>query len=233
MDIIRGIFFDFDNTIVDYMESDTKAIKEVKKLSGISIEDDEFIDKSVEALLEFYKKLENGEETECNIHKYRLRNTLIQFGVEWREEYASIYLDNYLNSCNCFEGCRELLEILKCRSVLGILTNSYNVDEQRKRIEYTGLSMYFDDIVISNEIKIFKPQKEAFFYLSDKYGLSPKECIYIGDSEQYDIVGAKNAGFHAIRIAHNGKIVNKSKADFVCYSFEELKDILLSNYKFA
>lgn len=233
MDIIRGIFFDFDNTLVDYMKSDIEAIKEVKELSGILVEDDEFIDKSVEILLEFYKKLESGEETESNIHKYRLRNTLIQFGVEWEEEYASVYLDNYLNNCNCFDGCKELLEILKGRIKLGILTNSYNIDEQRQRIEGTGLSVYFDDVVISNEIKMFKPQKEAFFYLSDKYGLNPEECIYIGDSEQYDIFGAKNAGFHAIRIAHNGNIVNKSKADFVCYSFEELKDILLSNYKFV
>ena len=57
--------------------------------------------------------------------------------------------------------------------------------------------------------------------------------VYIGDSEQYYIVGAKNAGVYAIGIAHNGKKINNSKDDFVCYSFEKLKEIPLSSYKFS
>ncbi|MBU5438750.1 HAD hydrolase-like protein [Tissierella sp. MSJ-40] len=60
----------------------------------------------------------------------------------------------------------------------------------------------------------------------DKYKIEPSSCLYIGDSEEYDIEGAKNAGLFAVRICHGNRSRIESTADFVCDGFEELLSFL-------
>lgn len=42
---------------------------------------------------------------------------------------------------------------------------------------------YFDEILISGDINLIKPDKKAFKYLINKFNLDPKECILIDDQE--------------------------------------------------
>ena len=99
-------------------------------------------------------------------------------------------------------------------------------DEQRRRIKSTGISKYFDDIVVCSDIGVYKPTKEAFLYLVHKYKIEPSSCLYIGDSEEYDIEGAKNAGLFAVRVCHGNRSRIESTADFVCDGFDELLSFL-------
>ena len=231
MNNIKAIFLDFDNTVVDYIKADIESLMEVHKLLPGKLENQEFIDISVENLLEFYKKLDKGIESPDNIHKYRLLNTLEYFNISWEDKYLNTYGEYFLKTSYCYHGIEEFIKYFHGKVKLAILTNSYNLDEQKKRIENTGLAEYFDDIVVCCEIGIYKPNKEAFHHLIHKYNIEPESCIYIGDSEKYDIQGAKNAGMHAIKIIHSGVKSNESKADFLCYSFEELKQILNTHFE--
>lgn len=43
-------------------------------------------------------------------------------------------------------------------------------------------SEYFDDIVVSADIGMVKPEKELFAYVLDKYKLQANECVFIDDS---------------------------------------------------
>ncbi|WBW96032.1 HAD family hydrolase [Oceanirhabdus sp. W0125-5] len=231
MNAIKAIFLDFDNTMVDYLKADIESLMEVHKLIPEELDNEKFIDISVENLLGFYKKLDEGTESPDNIHKYRLVNTLKYFNIPWEERYLYTYGEYFLNTSYCHNGVEEFMKYLHGKVKLAILTNSYNLDEQKKRIENTGLTKYFDDIVVCCEIGKYKPDKEAFEHLIHKYKVEPEYCIYIGDSEKYDIQGAKNAGMHAIKISHNGINNDETKADFHCCSFEELKEILNTHFE--
>ena len=60
----------------------------------------------------------------------------------------------------------------------------------------------------------------------NRYGFNASSCIYIGDSEEYDIKGAKKAGLFVIKILHKKNINNESAADFVCTNFCDLLTFL-------
>lgn len=226
MDSIRAVFFDFDNTIVDYIKSDVIGLESLAKLLPVDINNDEFVDIAVEKIYEFHNMVNKGQENPTNMHRYRLFNTLKHFNIEWQEQYLDIYLKNFVQSTSCFLGIEEVLSYLKGKVKLGILTNAYDSKEQRARIARTNVSKYIDDIIVCCEIETYKPSKEAFLYLVDRYGFKASSCIYVGDSEEHDIKGAKNAGLYAIKISHKNKAKYESVADFECTSFFELLTFL-------
>ena len=65
---------------------------------------------------------------------------------------------------------------------------------------------YFDDLTFSDEIGLLKPETMIFQVALRKLAWGPKESVFIGDSQQSDIAGAKNAGLAA-------HLFSKSKDD--------------------
>lgn len=135
MNNIKAIFLDFDNTIVDYIKADIESLMEVHKLLPRKLDNEEFIDISVENLLEFYKKLDEGIESPENIHKYRLLNTLKYYNISWEERYLDTYGEHFLNTSYCHNGVEEFIKYLHGKVKLAILTNSYNLEEQKKGLK--------------------------------------------------------------------------------------------------
>lgn len=58
---------------------------------------------------------------------------------------------------------------------------------------------YFDHVLISADIKLIKPHKEAYDYILNKYNLEPSNCIII-DDQQVNTKGAKTTGIKAIQL---------------------------------
>lgn len=55
----------------------------------------------------------------------------------------------------------------------------------------------FDEIVISSEIGMIKPQPQIYHYILEKLGCEPNEAIFIDDRE-VNVQGAKEIGMHVI-----------------------------------
>jgi len=51
--------------------------------------------------------------------------------------------------------------------------------------------------------RIRKPDPRAFYLISDAWQIAPSDIAMVGDSPQYDILGAHRAGMHAILIDHD------------------------------
>lgn len=226
MNKIKAIFFDFDNTMVDYIKADILALEAVIYLLPDEVDKDEFIDISVEKITEFHDLVKKGLENPKNMHKYRLSNSLKHFSIKWEDTYLSIYKDKFVDLTFTYPHLEETLKFLHGKVTLGILTNAYDSEEQRRRISKTGLASYFDDIVVCADIGVYKPEKEVFLHLVQIHNLEPGSCIYIGDSEEYDIKGAKSAGLYTIKLLHDRKSKGDSEADIICNGFQELLQIL-------
>jgi len=63
----------------------------------------------------------------------------------------------------------------------------------------------FDEVVLSNEEGITKPNPLAFQHAADRLGLSPDECVMIDDREE-NWAGARAAGMTAINFSSNGAL---------------------------
>jgi len=219
--MIEGIIFDFDGTLVDYHKVDKKALFGVVSRMNKNVDGEEFYEQSGEILANLY---ELGIKFESEIHRERLLQTCKYFGMEYKEQYLKEYFSIYLNENKPYEGAAEILEYLKGKVRLGLLTNAMDIKEQRERIRNSGLEKYFDVICLAEEIDAYKPDKKAFEIMADKLGSKPHKIIFIGDSEKNDIKGAKNA--RMITIKKNNKIKKQTAADYQFTEYLELQRIL-------
>jgi putative hydrolase of the HAD superfamily len=62
----------------------------------------------------------------------------------------------------------------------GLLSNSWGVRDGYPRHLFGDL---FDDVVISGEVGMRKPEERIFLLALDRLGLSPAECVFVDDVE--------------------------------------------------
>jgi len=223
---IQAIFFDYDNTLVDYVQADTLALSILANSLPAAVDRKAFLDRAVEHIMAFHTLWELGKINSLEMHQYRLSNTIRDFGLSWQPEHLETYLSCFHNNHFVFPGAEELLASLSKTVKLGLISNSYLIEEQKMRIESSGLGKYFADIVICAEIGFYKPAPQAFLHLVDKHGLLPSQCLFVGDSEIHDIQGAKGAGLMSARIVHGKNRAIKTEADYLCFGFPELAQLL-------
>lgn len=81
---------------------------------------------------------------------------------------------------------------------LGVVSN---FDGRLRRIlADLGLAEYFEHIVISSEAGCEKPHEGIFQRAAERFGVSPEQCLLIGDDERRDLEGATHAGMSALLV---------------------------------
>lgn len=70
-------------------------------------------------------------------------------------------------------------------------------------LDKLGLTKYFDDIMISSDCRIKKPNLMFFKMLMKRHNLRGKECLFVGNDETCDIFGAKKAGMNTFYMHTN------------------------------
>ena len=76
---------------------------------------------------------------------------------------------------------------------VGVLTNGPSA-WQRRKLELTGIGDAVDAVAISAELGVAKPDPAAFHRACKLLGVAPADTAMVGDSEPFDIAGARAAG---------------------------------------
>ncbi len=87
---------------------------------------------------------------------------------------------------------------------LGVISNWDHT--ARNILEENGLSGYFDDIIISSEVGVSKPDSMIFRLAFEQAGVLPEECLYIGDNYYDDGVGSEKVGVDYLIINRFGRL---------------------------
>ena len=96
--------------------------------------------------------------------------------------------------CAPIDGAVNLLNTLKGRAKLGIITNGF-VELQQVRLERTGLREHFELLVISEEVGVAKPHRDIFEHALTIMGRPQRDnVLMVGDNPDSDILGGINAG---------------------------------------
>ena len=95
-------------------------------------------------------------------------------------------------------GCVKALRRLGIKNA--ILTNCdvKRSDSQWRKIRKIGIAPYMDEILLTGEFGIHKPDKAPYLELAKRLGVRPERCLFVGDSASTDIPGARNAGMDAV-----------------------------------
>ena len=125
------------------------------------------------------------------------------------------------NFVQLFEGCEETLRTLRENGYrLGIVTNGPCVQQHRK-LDVSGLRPLLDTVLVSSEEEVAKPDAELFCRAAARLGLSPAQCVFVGDHPVNDIDGAITAGMKAIFL--DTRLPSCTHEDVpVCHSVTEI-----------
>lgn len=123
---------------------------------------------------------------------------------------------------------RELLEWLRPRYRLALISNFDHGPTARQILDRAGMTSSFELILISEEIGQRKPHPAIFEVACHALRITPAEAIFIGDSPSIDISGAKGVGMGAIWLDRKGDRLDEAipPPDHVVKRLEEIRGIL-------
>jgi putative hydrolase of the HAD superfamily len=101
---------------------------------------------------------------------------------------------------------RPVLEELKGKYTLGIITNGLEA-VQHGKLAKLGLAGYFDTVITAQGAGCEKPAAEIFLQALEEVGCDPHEALYVGDSLEADVAGARGVGMVAVWLNRKGETV--------------------------
>lgn len=102
-----------------------------------------------------------------------------------------------------YDGVVHMLETLKnAGKKVYLLSNAQRIFTEYE-MHTLGIASYFDDIFISSECGVKKPDRRFFEMLLQKHGIDVSRAIMIGNDARSDIAGAKRVGLNTCYIHSN------------------------------
>ncbi|SHN10703.1 HAD family hydrolase [Gracilibacillus kekensis] len=228
---MNTIIFDVDDTLYDQALSFHQTFRKLVKENSTYQELDAIYRASRKYSERLFDQSEKGEITTFEWQTGRFIKALNDFNISISSETASDFNDVYKQQqgrITLFPEIKELLSILKQKGTqLAILTNG---EEQHQTMKIKQLELHKwipeENIFISGSHGIAKPNKEIFDIVTDKLKCDPVETVYIGDSFEKDIIGAKQAGWQAIWMNHRNRKIPKESTVFPDLELQHAREIL-------
>ena len=217
---IKGILFDLDNTLIDRQQAALHCMQAI-------------VDHYLPQLKDQPMERENAIQCLMNWDEYGTVNKTHVFGSfcqkfdlpeETAEELKIFWSEKFGNYTVPFKTSREVVEKLRTKYKVGIVTNGL-ASMQRRKLEICDFDELFDTILVSGEFGKHKPDVSIFLEGACKLGLRPEEIAFVGDTFATDIIGAYRAGMQPIWIFSDRS--RQAQADITrIYNIEELLEIL-------
>ena len=199
----KHILIDLDDTLWDFKANSRIAMTEIfseYELNKYYDSFESFYDVYTTKNHQLWDQYAKGEITKEFLSLERFLYPLRIVGCE-NFELAKTLGNDFLHrttlQTQLVEGAVELLEYLKDKYTLSIISNGF-VEVQYIKLRRSGLLPYFDFIFLSEEIGYQKPDPRFFQVVLEKLNAKNTECLVIGDNFQTDIQGAQNAQIKAI-----------------------------------
>ena len=123
-----------------------------------------------------------------------------------------------------FPHVKEFLGELKAAGIkLGLLSDF----PPSIKLEYLGLSGFWDTALCTESIGALKPAALPFEELAKALGCAPEQILYVGNSSRYDVVGAKRTGMKAALLNTGFPVITGIKADFTFRNYRQLRNYML------
>lgn len=226
----KHLFFDLDHTLWDF---DTNAHQTLEELYHIYQLDNHF--DSFNHFMTLYQpcnvslweKYRRGAITKQFLNQERFYLPLAEVGYDNRDTAARIAHDFVNNSplkTQLLPFAIEILDYLKPKYTLHIITNGFR-ETQQKKLENSGLMPYFTRVFISELVGCQKPDRAFFDYAIKSCNARKVQSLVIGDSLEADIMGAARAGIDTVYF-NPSNTSHQQSPTFEISSLNELTQIL-------
>ena len=219
------ILFDADETLFDFKKSEREAFK-----NAIDYDESYHLQIYQEINTAIWKEFEEGLITQAKLKIERFERLATRLGVTFdAQAFSTSYMKHLADASFLYEGALEFIDSLSKVCTLSIITNGLT-DVQTKRIGQSIIAPYFKDIVISEAVKVSKPNPKIFELALNNINHQDKTTVLmVGDSLTSDIQGGINFGIDTCWYNPNKK-ENKSDLSptYEVADFEQLKAIIFA-----
>ncbi len=225
--MIKAIFMDIDNTLLDFSECAKFAMTRAFEKNNIPFKD-EYFSTFTKINHSLWREIEKGRLDKEGLYKTRWKNIFSELNINFNGElFEKDFVSSLFDSYQTVDGAEEILKYLKNKYILCAATNGPHA-EQYSRLKNAGLFSYFDHIFISEDFGAAKPSKKFFDscvkYLPD---IKKDEILLVGDSITADIVGGveyglKTCWFNYYKMSNTSNVVS----DYKINNLYELENIV-------
>jgi len=221
--LIKGIVFDLDNTLLDFMKMKEFAVKAAVKgmiEAGLKVDEEQsYID-----IIAIYEEFgwENQKVFDVFMEKSigRVDNKFLAAGVVAYRRAREANLMAYPNVN------RTMMALAKKGIKMAVVSDAPS-REAWMRIYYLNLYHFFDAVITYDDSGERKPSKKPFQMALNALGLQPDESIMVGDWPERDVVGARQIGMRTAFARYGDTFgTQHSGADWDINDIYELVEIL-------
>lgn len=225
---IKHVFFDLDHTLWDFDKNSELTFQEVFQELEISIKVNDFLEVYMPINLNYWRLFREEKVSKSKLRYGRLKDSFnaLEFTIsdEKINKIADLYIEYLPNYNYLIEDTLDLLEYLKQKYQLHIITNGFD-EVQHIKIKKSGLNSYFDKIITSESVGVKKPNPKIYKFALQQADAIPQESIMIGDSYEADVIGALEFGMMAIHCNFT-EVKNKTGGILSINSLKQIKDYL-------
>lgn len=190
----KNYIFDFGNVLYlfnakEILSKYTDSKEEMKLLNDI--------------IFENWKDLDIG-----NISYDKYIENAIEKAPDSLKKTIELVLKTWHKALPQVDGMIDVLKIVKEKAEGGVylLSNAPEILDDVKEV-YPEVE-FFDDIIISGQVKMVKPDEKIYLYALERFGIKPEETLFI-DDKMKNIEGAKKVGLNTYNF--DGNIENLKK----------------------
>jgi len=224
----KVVGFDLDGTLCDFQNVMRPSLEfTLDKILEKAPECSDFL--TIEKMIEIRNQVaEENQGKSPNLEEIRLRafrRTLKHCGIvdeEFAEFLNRLYLKHRFEDATLFDEVLSTLECLRQKYLLCVISNGNSYPRK------LGLEKYFEFIILSQDVGIQKPDPRIFALAIHKAGCTSNEFLYVGDSQEEDIVGARKADAHVVWLNRKNEVrrLNIPRPDYEITTLSGLLAIL-------
>ena len=224
--MIKAVFLDVDNTLLDFNLSAKEAIKAAFLELNLTFSDN-IMPTFLSVNDELWRRIEKKELTRQELHRIRWQIVFDKLQINAvGTEMEQLFLQNLFNCAILVDGALDLVKYLSKKYDVYTASNA-PYPQQVNRLTISGIMPFVKGIMNFESQGIHKPQKR--FFEKCLQAVSPiknDEIVLIGDSLTADMQGGKAVGFTTIWFNRQNKEKPNGLCDYTVSSLAEIKNIL-------
>lgn len=244
--MIKAVLFDYGGTLVTPRESwqevgnrATHSIYDLFSRNGLKSTFDQYQEFST-STYQKYQKLESEQNKDIpDLIRYReIVDTLFQANPEaWRAKMASrvneLFWRAAVRNFAIRKEARACLGKLKSMNLqMAIVSNHHHPDALLRHLDRLHITQFFSCIFISASAGCRKPDQRIFNECLSQLGVRQQQAVFVGDSVEYDIEGARRVGIRSILVTDglspNQPAETGIRPDFTIGDLMEVPEIVSS-----
>jgi HAD superfamily hydrolase (TIGR01549 family) len=207
---IKAVLFDMFDTLMliekdheFYKPSITRMYSYLNQ-KGIDVSFEKFNETYIQERKQLFAKVDlNLEEPHFNV---RVAKTLVSLGYNYDVsspivmEATNEFCEEFMKYVRLDDDAETTLKLLYGKYKLAVISNFAIPECVLKLLKIGGIDRLFELIVVSGAVNKRKPSPEIFKSTLKRMRILPEEAVFVGDTIDADIEGAKAVGMKAVYI---------------------------------